>query len=47
MAYLATQGIDKKRMEAKGFGETKPKVPNTTEANKAQNRRTDFVITGM
>lgn len=47
MNYLVSQGIDEKRMKAKGFGETQPKVPNTSEANKAQNRRTDFVITGM
>ena len=45
--FLIAQGIASKRLEAKGFGETQPKVPNTSDANKAQNRRTDFVITAM
>lgn len=42
--YLEKQGIDAKRMTAKGFGETQPKVPNTDETNRAINRRTDFLI---
>lgn len=42
--YLISLGIDKSRLNAKGFGETTPKVPNTTAENKAKNRRTDFVI---
>lgn len=46
-AFLIEQGIAASRLEAKGFGETKPKVPNTSDANKALNRRTDFVITDM
>jgi outer membrane protein OmpA-like peptidoglycan-associated protein/tetratricopeptide (TPR) repeat protein len=45
--YLESQGISASRMEAKGFGESVPKVENDTAANKAKNRRTDFVITGM
>ena len=45
--YLESQGIPASRMEAKGFGESVPKVENDTAANKAKNRRTDFVITGM
>ena len=43
-AYLVNLGVNKERMIAKGFGETQPKAPNTSENNKAQNRRTDFVI---
>jgi len=43
-AYLVDLGVNKERMIAKGFGETQPKAPNTSENNKAQNRRTDFVI---
>lgn len=42
--YLTSLGIKQDRMKAKGFGETQPKAPNTSENNKAQNRRTDFVI---
>ncbi|HTL83532.1 MAG TPA: OmpA family protein, partial [Bacteroidia bacterium] len=27
-----------------GYGETRPKVPNTSDANRAINRRTEFVL---
>ncbi|AEA45084.1 OmpA family protein [Fluviicola taffensis] len=46
-AYLQSQGIESDRLEAKGYGETKPKVENDTPENKAKNRRTDFLIQGM
>lgn len=46
-AYLVSLGIDKSRLSAKGFGETKPKVANDSAENRAQNRRTDFVIEGL
>ena len=42
--YLISQGIASNRLTAKGFGETKPKFPNTLDANRAKNRRTEFVI---
>lgn len=45
--YLVELGIDKKRLKAKGYGQTEPKVPNNSAANKAKNRRTDFVIEDM
>lgn len=45
--YLIELGISDNRLEAKGFGQTQPKVANTSSLNKAQNRRTDFVIVGM
>lgn len=45
--YLIKLGIDAKRLKAKGYGQTEPKVPNTTPENKAKNRRTDFVIEKM
>lgn len=32
------------RMSAVGYGYTRPVVPNTSEANKALNRRVDFVL---
>jgi OOP family OmpA-OmpF porin len=42
--WLVDHGIDASRLVAVGFGQTKPVVPNTTEENKAQNRRTEFRI---
>lgn len=42
--YLITLNIKSDRMTAKGFGETMPKLPNTSDSNRAKNRRTDFVI---
>ena len=46
-SFLVSLGIDKSRLSAKGYGETAPKFPNTSANNRAQNRRTDFVIEGM
>lgn len=42
--YLISLGIASKRMSSKGYGETQPKVPNTSEENRAINRRTEFFI---
>ncbi|WP_373514324.1 OmpA family protein [Persicitalea sp.] len=42
--YLAEAGIVKNRFSAVGYGETKPKVPNTTEENRRQNRRIEWRI---
>ncbi|MCE3227327.1 MAG: outer membrane protein/peptidoglycan-associated protein [Bacteroidetes bacterium] len=36
--------IDGKRINAKGFGAAKPIVPNTSEENRAKNRRTEFLV---
>ena len=44
MAQLIKRGIDPGRMEAVGFGETKPIAPNATKAGRAENRRTEFNI---
>lgn len=46
-AYLVSLGIDESRLEAKGLGETQPKAPNDTAANKAKNRRTEFKIEAL
>jgi outer membrane protein OmpA-like peptidoglycan-associated protein len=44
---LISMGIDKSRVTAfRGFGETKPLVPNTSDANRAKNRRTEFLVVG-
>lgn len=42
--YLENQGIQAARLTSQGFGETKPKVPNTDASKRAINRRTDFMI---
>lgn len=43
--YIVQQGIKADRLKSEGYGETKPKVPNNSAANRATNRRTDFLIT--
>lgn len=45
--YLVSQGISVSRLQSKGFGETQPRVPNTSESNRAKNRRTVFVIDSL
>ena len=43
-AALATQyGIDEARITTKGFGDTRPSVPNATATGRAQNRRVEVV----
>ncbi|MFA7583442.1 MAG: OmpA family protein, partial [Proteiniphilum sp.] len=42
---VSTFGIDASRMDTEGAGESKPIVANDTPANKAQNRRVEFVKT--
>lgn len=43
-AYLVARNIDPKRLTKKGHGETYPKYPNTTDENRARNRRVEFRI---
>ena len=47
MQYISSKGIDAARLTFKGYGQTKPKVPNSNAENKAKNRRTEFLIAGM
>jgi len=42
LEYLVGKGIERARLRAKGFGETRPLAPNTTPEGKALNRRTEF-----
>ncbi len=43
-AALVARGIDPGRLDAAGFGEMRPKVPNDSETNRAENRRVEFII---
>jgi len=40
---VAEYGADGARITTKGFGDTKPSVPNTTASGRAQNRRVEIV----
>jgi len=46
MNYLISKGIDKKRLEAIGYGSSKPVADNNTEEGRKKNRRTEFEIIG-
>ena len=41
---LISKGIHSKRMRAKGYGESRPLVPNTSEENKQKNRRVEINV---
>lgn len=43
-SYMIKQGISPERVKAQGFGKTKPLVPNTSDKNRAKNRRTEFIF---
>jgi len=45
--WLSSAGVAATRMEAKGYGDTKPLVPNLTPRNRARNRRVQFMIRKM
>ena len=42
---IASHGVDASRMTAKGYGQEKPLAPNSTEPNRAKNRRVQVMIT--
>jgi outer membrane protein OmpA-like peptidoglycan-associated protein len=42
--FLINKGILAARLEAKGFGETKPIASNDTPEGRQENRRTEFVV---
>ncbi len=41
-AWLVAHGIPATRIATHGYGDTKPLVPNTTDANRAKNRRVEL-----
>lgn len=45
--YLVSKGIAANRLTAKGYGDTMPIAENNTENGRAQNRRTEFKVTGL
>lgn len=43
--YLVEQGVSRARLEAEGFGQTQPLVPNSSPRQRSLNRRVEFKIT--
>ena len=42
--YLIGKGVSKERLVPKGYGETKPLLPNDSDENRAQNRRVELRV---
>jgi outer membrane protein OmpA-like peptidoglycan-associated protein len=42
--WLVQHGVESMRLMAKGYGPTRPVVPNITQQNRARNRRVQFRI---
>jgi len=42
--YLTDKKIAAPRLIAKGYGKTKPLVPNDSDENRAKNRRVQFTV---
>ena len=45
--YLVDKGVSGTRLQAVGYGETRPVQPNDSAANKELNRRVEFVIASL
>jgi chemotaxis protein MotB len=41
---VTRRGVDPRRIEAQGFAETRPVVPNDSAANRALNRRIEIEV---
>lgn len=41
---LVALGVARDRLSASGYGESRPKVPDTSAANRAVNRRVEFIV---
>ena len=46
-SFLVGKGIEANRISAAGFGLSRPLVPNSTPANKARNRRIEFIVDAL
>ena len=44
LASVGPEGVDASRLTTKGWGETKPRVPNDTDANRQKNRRLEAIV---
>ncbi|WP_370193522.1 OmpA family protein, partial [Aurantimonas coralicida] len=44
---LASQGVDPRRLNPQGFGESQPVAYNDTESGRAQNRRVEIAISPL
>ena len=44
---LASQGVDPRRLNTQGFGESQPVASNDTESGRAQNRRVEIAISPL
>ena len=44
MEHLISQKVPARMLTSKGYGESQPVVPNTSEASRAQNRRVEFRV---
>jgi OOP family OmpA-OmpF porin len=42
--YLVSQGIDRNRLVARGYGESRPVADNSTDAGRERNRRVEFNV---
>ena len=42
--YLARAGIDRSRLETRGFGDSRPRAPNLTARGRELNRRVELII---
>lgn len=45
-SWLTSHGVDASRLSARGYGDAVPLVPNTTDENRAKNRRTELKKVG-
>ena len=44
--YLVSKGIDRSRLESKGYADTQPVATNDTSEGRALNRRVEFKVIG-
>jgi outer membrane protein OmpA-like peptidoglycan-associated protein len=44
VSFLVQRGVSQGRIAAAGFGDTRPIAPNTTDFNRAKNRRIEFRV---